>query len=198
MGRVGRPRAEVPGLLHVGGGDDAGVLGGGLLEGALGQMIEEPGQALAGLEEQGQGGGLEGVGVDADLLQAGLDIAAQLLRGPGLEAEAEAQASQERRVDAHLESGQELFVADQHQAERGLSVVPVARQQTHFLQRRGTQVLGFVQDDHRPEPVPLLPALADEQHVVAAALARLLASSRQSRRRRSVPVTEEWERTNVL
>ena len=57
------------------------------------------------MEKQGQGGGLEGVGVDAGFLQARLDMAGQLLRGPGLEAEAKAQESKQGRVDAHLQAG---------------------------------------------------------------------------------------------
>ena len=59
----------------MGRGDGPGILCGRFLQGSLGQVIEEPGQAVAGLEQQGQGGGLEGVGVDADFLQARLDIA---------------------------------------------------------------------------------------------------------------------------
>jgi hypothetical protein len=31
-------------------------------------VIEEPGQAVAGLEKQRQGGGIAGIGVDADFL----------------------------------------------------------------------------------------------------------------------------------
>ena len=64
--------------------------------------------------------------------------------------EAEAQARQQRGVDAHLQAGQELLVADQQQAERRLRIAPVAGEQTHFLERGGAQVLRLVQHD-RPE-----------------------------------------------
>ena len=93
--------------------DGSGVLRGGFFQGSLGQVIEETGQAVAGAQEQGQGGGIKGVGVDANLLQARLDIACQLLRRPGTEMEAKAQAGQEGRINAHLQAGQELFVTDQ-------------------------------------------------------------------------------------
>jgi hypothetical protein len=64
---------------------------------------------------------------------------------------AEAQASQQGGVDAQLEPGQELLVTDQEQAEGWLGVAPVARQEPHFLQSGGTEVLGFVQDNDGPE-----------------------------------------------
>ena len=60
-------------------GDGLGVLGGGFLQGSLGQVIEESGQAVAGLEEQGQGWRVEGIGVDAGFLKTRLDIAGQLV-----------------------------------------------------------------------------------------------------------------------
>ena len=137
----------------MGGGDGPGVLRGGFLQGSLGQVIQESGQAVASLEEQLQSRRLEGVGVDADFLKARLDIAGQLLARPGLQAQAKAQAGLQRGVDAHLQSGQELFVADQEQAKGRLGVAAVATQQAHLLQRGGAQVLGLVQNDHGPKPV---------------------------------------------
>jgi len=62
------------------------------------------------LKKQGQGGGIERIGVDADLLKTRLDIAGQLLRGPGLESEAKAEAAK-RGALMPSASGQELFVA---------------------------------------------------------------------------------------
>jgi hypothetical protein len=112
--------------------------------------------------------------MDADLLQASLDIAAQLVGRPKLQPEAKAQPGQQGRVDAHLQTGQELFVADQQQAEGRLGVAAVATQKPHFLQGGGAQVLRFVDDQDRPEPVQLLPTLSDEQHIVAAAHPRRL------------------------
>jgi hypothetical protein len=92
FGQLGDPGQEFQGALHVGGGDGSGVLRGGFLQGSLGQVIQESGQAVASLEEQLQSRRLEGVGVDADFLKARLDIAGQLLARPGLQAQAKAQA----------------------------------------------------------------------------------------------------------
>ena len=77
--------------------------------------------------------------------------------------QAEAQTSQQRGIDAHLQARQELLVTDQQQAEGRLGVAAVAAQEPDFLQRGGAQVLGFVDDDDGPEAFQLLPALADEQ-----------------------------------
>ena len=101
------------GLLNVRSGDGAGVLPQGFFQGALGQMVEESGQAVGRLEEEVQGRGGKGIGVDAGLLETSFDIAGEFVRGPGLERQAEAQARQQGSVDSHLETGQELFVPDQ-------------------------------------------------------------------------------------
>ncbi len=61
------------------GGNGPGVLPRGFFEGALGQVIEQPGQAVAGANEQLEGRCVKGVGVDADLLQVGLDVAGQFV-----------------------------------------------------------------------------------------------------------------------
>ena len=53
-------------------------------------MIEQPGQAVASLEEQLQGCLIEGIGVDTYFLKARLDIAGQLLARPGLKTQAKA------------------------------------------------------------------------------------------------------------
>ena len=66
------------GALHVRGGDGAGALGGGFFQGALRQVIEQPRQAVASLEQQLQGRRLERVGVPADLLHSALSSATSL------------------------------------------------------------------------------------------------------------------------
>ena len=47
FGQLGDPGQEFQGALHVGGGDGPGVLRGGFLQGSLGQVIQESGQAVA-------------------------------------------------------------------------------------------------------------------------------------------------------
>ena len=94
---------------------------------------------------------LEGIGMDAHLLETSLHVPRQLIMRPRLEMEAEAQPSQKWGVDPHLQTRQELLVADQQQTKGRLGVAAVAAQQPDFLQGGGAQVLGFVQHDDGPE-----------------------------------------------
>ena len=74
LSQLSDPGQEFQSPLHMSGGDGAGVLAGSFLQGPLGQMVQEPGQTMASLHEQLQGGRFEWVGVDANFLQTGLDI----------------------------------------------------------------------------------------------------------------------------
>jgi hypothetical protein len=51
LGELGDPRQKFQGALHVFSGDGAGVLSGGFFQGALGQMVEQARQSMAGLHE---------------------------------------------------------------------------------------------------------------------------------------------------
>lgn len=149
----GQPRHPLEGALHVGAGNRAGVLAGGLFHRSLSQMVENSGQALGGLHEQLESGFFERGGMHAGLGQAGLEIALEFWAGPGLDRQAEGEPSQERRVDAHLQAGQQLLVTDQHQTEGRLGIGAFAGEQTDFFQSGGAEVLRLVEHQDRPDPV---------------------------------------------
>ena len=69
---MGNPGEQFQGALHVRGGDGTGVLRDGFFQRSLGQVIEEPGQAIGRVDQQVQSGGVERVGVNAGVLQARL------------------------------------------------------------------------------------------------------------------------------
>src|SRR3990172_1515095 len=123
--------------MEMGGGDGGGLLMGCFLKGSLRQMIELAWQAPSGLEKKLAGGRLEGIGADAHFLEPNVQIGLGVLLTEGGQLQREAQTSQQRSVDAHVEAGWQLLIADQQQAKGRLGVTPVADQQTDFLQGSG-------------------------------------------------------------
>jgi hypothetical protein len=85
----------------------------GVFHGPLGKMVEGPGQAAGGLEEELLGLGFKQVGMNGNLLKAGADIRLKILRRPRRHLDAEAEAGEERPVDSEEEPGHKVVVADE-------------------------------------------------------------------------------------
>ena len=66
-------------------------------------------------------------------------------------------AREEGTVLAQAQGAQQVFVADEHQAEGGRFGQVEAQEQTHFFEAAITEALGFVQDDQRARPCPVRP-----------------------------------------
>jgi len=110
-------------------------------------VVDGARDALGRLEQQGLGRRLQGAGVDAHFGQARVQVIAQGLGRPGSEPEAEAQAGDQRAVDAQVEPREQVLVAAQHQRERGLGVAPRAGEQAQFLEGGDVEVLRFLDHD---------------------------------------------------
>ena len=93
LSELSNPGHQFQRSLHVGRGDHARVFQGSFLQGSLGQVIDEARQTVSGLEKQLQSSWLERIGMDACFLEPRLDITGQLVVGPGLQTQTEAQTS---------------------------------------------------------------------------------------------------------
>jgi hypothetical protein len=151
----GRSRREpmqmLDGFLNMLRGHDARGTLDGALHGRLCDEVDTPRDAGGSPDEQLGGGIFEGAGMDADLLEAGGHVIFALVGIHGVEFDLEAHALEKRVVDAHLEAGQQMRIADEHQAEEIASIESGTGEQAQFFQGLGVEVLGFVDQDHRED-----------------------------------------------
>ena len=145
--RAGRAGHLLDGGLHVRRLDGLGAGAGGFDPGGAGQQAEAAGQPAAGTGQEVQGGRFDGLAVDAHGRQALLEILRHLGRGPGTQAVVAGNAREEGAMLAQAQGAQEVFVADEHQAESGRVGQVQPQEQAHFLQAAVAEALGFIQDD---------------------------------------------------
>ena len=119
------------------------------MQGAAGDPVDAPGQAVAGRRHRLHRLIFEDPGIASGQAQPVLDVAADLVPAEALQRAAQHDALRQRRVRGHFQPSPQLGEPDQQQAQPVLGIHPVVGHDPQLLEDVVVQVMGLVEDQHR-------------------------------------------------
>ena len=141
-----------------GGGDPCG----------LGQEVEDPGVALAGLGQQIDRGWREDVAIQAGAADMPVEVGGDVLAGQRGEHGGGTHAGEEGALDREAQTAEQVFVAEQDESEGAALATPQAQEHADFLERRAGIILGVVESEHESERIDIGEVFFQDHEVGAA------------------------------